>query len=125
MKWMLSCRKSLIFTSHSPSYKQTCVKILKFTFNFKSLVRYMFRPIWSSSGVSKIALETCCTPVNEYSSKIQPRLYAHVLLYVCNLYANCVSTSCMDYIGVPHNVVGCMLTCSAWANTLMCRVQLL
>jgi hypothetical protein len=36
----------------------TCVKILKFTLNFKSLVQYMLRHIRSSSGASKLTLET-------------------------------------------------------------------
>jgi hypothetical protein len=33
-------------TSYSTISHATCIKILKFTLNFKSLMHYMFRPIW-------------------------------------------------------------------------------
>jgi hypothetical protein len=42
----------------------------------------MFRPIWSPSGASKISVENCCTSINEYISKVYPRLSAHILLYM-------------------------------------------
>jgi hypothetical protein len=35
---------------------------LKSTLNFKSLVPYMFRPIWPSSGASKLMLESAALP---------------------------------------------------------------
>jgi hypothetical protein len=40
------------------------LKFLKFALNFKSLVHYMFWPIWSSSVTSKIAADNWCTSVN-------------------------------------------------------------
>jgi hypothetical protein len=46
----------------------------------------MFRPIWLSSGASKIVVENPYATVNEYDSKICFRLRVHVL-YVCNISA--------------------------------------
>jgi hypothetical protein len=58
-----SVQTPLIFhTSYSAIPHATCVKILKFTLNFKSLVHYTFSPIWSSSGDSKLMLETAALP---------------------------------------------------------------
>jgi hypothetical protein len=40
----------------SPSHMQ--LKIIKLALNFKSLVHYVFRPIWSSSNASKMTFGT-------------------------------------------------------------------
>jgi hypothetical protein len=104
---------SLIFTSYSPSHKQTCVKILKFTLFFTSLVHYMSRPIWSPSGASKIAVQNWCTSFSKYNSKVHPRLWPMCCCTSVTCNGNSVSISRMEYIGVSDNVVGCILTCSA------------
>jgi hypothetical protein len=44
----------------------------------------MFRPIWSLSGASKIAVENFYFSANEHDAKVCTRLCAHVLLYVCS-----------------------------------------
>jgi hypothetical protein len=75
---------------------QTCVQILNFIYFksfFTSLVHYMFRPTWSSSGAFKIDVENCCTSVSGYNSKVYPRLCAHVLLYMLHdfSYVSCAA----------------------------------
>jgi hypothetical protein len=52
----------LLFLCYSPSHMQTCVKIVKFEFlSFRIIftlpLHYMFRPIWSSSGATKLLLK--------------------------------------------------------------------
>jgi hypothetical protein len=97
-----SGRVVILVTLYSPSHVQACVKILKFTLNFKlfftSVVYYMFRPTWSSFGAMRIAVETATfssvTPMNT--------IYVPACCYTsvtCN--SNCVSESHMEYIMFP------------------------
>jgi hypothetical protein len=85
---MLYCGIVLHVTDLHFLHMQTCVKILKFTFFFilklffTSLVHYIFRPVWSSSGAPEIAVENYCTSGNEYNFKVYPRLCAHVLYMI-------------------------------------------
>jgi hypothetical protein len=54
------CTAASSCTSCSPSHMQTCVKILKFTLNFKlffsPLVHYMFRAIWCRQMLRQLLL---------------------------------------------------------------------
>jgi hypothetical protein len=71
-------------------HRLTCKLVLKILkLNFKIIFSdgcgvLQVSVIWPSSGASKIAVENCCTSINEQNSKVHPRLCAHELLCVCS-----------------------------------------
>jgi hypothetical protein len=85
---------NLVLTSYFTVSHATCVKILKFTSKFKSLVHYVFRLIWSSSGDSIFMLESDALP----TMYTIPNL---TLLYepICCTFVVMDDSSCVSCIG--------------------------
>jgi hypothetical protein len=76
----------------------------------------MFRPIWASSGTSKLILESVAVPsmntIPNFTFFNAPILLTSV---TCN--SNCVSISRMEYIGVSYNAVGWILVVLGSSST--------
>lgn len=101
------------------------LKSLKFTLNFNlfftSNVHYMLPPIWSSSDASKIAVDTATlSSVTSLNTFYVPTCCMSV---TCN--NNCVSVSRMEYVGVSHNALRCVLPFTAGWFLLACSMQVL
>jgi hypothetical protein len=79
-----------------PRWWQTGVQICP-------LVYCIFRPMWSSSGASKIAFENCCTSVKECSFKVYSRVW-FLLHVVCSYATGCCSTTLCTVLSFRSNV---------------------
>jgi hypothetical protein len=88
------------------------LKMLKFTLNFKLLVHYMFRPICSSSGASKLMLETAALPPM-HTIRNFTLVYGPMCCTSVTHNSNCIIISRVEYIDVSYSVAGCVLICSA------------